>query len=506
MKTRKIMIVCCIILMLGMALGCKRYIDSQNPVRSLPDAPPAPISLQARIDNQAVTLSWELRDSVSASRFRVYMADSTAQAYVLRDSTMSYTRTITGLLVNQKYFFRVATVRTDGIEGEWSLPVSVRAGILGIAIENNDAFTRQRDITVELVSPLGLTQVILSENPQLSGALPQSAEPPVHFTVSDGDGLKTVYARFVFIDGAQSGTPVSDTIRLDTQARIDSVYFAPASSAQLRADSVITFFLVTKESGGKASISVRGLVDDLALYEGVTKGTYSARYTIPANASVSDELVRGTFVDAAGNSALSVSASKLITIVNSPRPVQLITVAALSASEISLSWTQADQSGFAQYVIYRSLDPTVTSTSTFVQGITNRSTTNYLDTGLVADTPYYYRVFVYNQSGAEAQSSVGNARTLPAVPPAAVLLAGVYNSAGSSAQLSWSEYTGQDFRYYMINRISGVDTTTIAIKSAAGETTHSDPLSSAGSYTYVVYVMSRQGLSSPSNAVIVNRP
>ena len=90
-------------LLLAMLLGvaCDRYIDSRDPVRSLPDPLAAPINLVAALNDQAVQLSWEIADTSVVSRFRVYAADSADGEYTLRDSTTQFQQPVTGLLVNQ---------------------------------------------------------------------------------------------------------------------------------------------------------------------------------------------------------------------------------------------------------------------------------------------------------------------------------------------------------------------------------------------------------------------
>ena len=66
-----------IILLAAAVVGCSRYIDSRDPVRSLPDTGPVPINLTASLDNGSVTISWEVADSAGIARFRAYVADST---------------------------------------------------------------------------------------------------------------------------------------------------------------------------------------------------------------------------------------------------------------------------------------------------------------------------------------------------------------------------------------------------------------------------------------------
>ncbi|HVP06713.1 MAG TPA: fibronectin type III domain-containing protein, partial [Candidatus Acidoferrum sp.] len=258
---------------LVLTIGCHRYIDSSNPVRSLPSAPPTPINVAALLNDQSVTLNWEVGDSTDVSRFRVYVADSAGTDYVLRDSTTTYSKTITGLIVNKLYNFEVATVGSDGIEGNRSTPLSVRIGLMAITIENGNLYTNHRDVTLQLVAPSTATYVYLSEDSTFTGTAPSAFFPTHTFTLSPNDGLKTVFARFVFSDGSQSGTPVSDQITLDTRAKIDSVYFTSAATPPFKAGDVITFLLSAGgETGGVASAGITGAGTPAALYDDGSNG------------------------------------------------------------------------------------------------------------------------------------------------------------------------------------------------------------------------------------------
>jgi len=109
------LIICGMGLFLG--AGCERYLDSRDPVQSLPPAPPRVVNLSASLENQAVALAWEVNDTAAAVRYRIYVSDSTGAAYARTDSTAAFTYMVTGLVLNQKYFFQVAAVVSSGVEG-----------------------------------------------------------------------------------------------------------------------------------------------------------------------------------------------------------------------------------------------------------------------------------------------------------------------------------------------------------------------------------------------------
>lgn len=516
LKSRYGLFVFAVALLLVAGIGCNRYLDSAEPDQSLPDAPVTPINVQAQLQSQAVRLAWELSDSSHVSRFRVYVADSSSTLdYVLRDSTTSYSLLLSGLLVNHRYYFRIATVGTGGIEGLRSNPISARVGLLALTINDGSAYTNRRAVTVDLVAPSGASHVILSEDPDLTGANPQSYASSVSFTLSDGDGVKTVYGRFVLGDGSQSAEPVSDQITLDTRAAIDSTYFVATPAMPYKTGDVVTFRVVTAEPGGSASAQVEGgptitLYDDGANGDAlVDDGIYSARFTVPSNLTITNGVVSGSFTDAAGNSAPEATASRRISVSNPPLPVQLTLVEAVSSTEIDLNWTTAEADGFQYYRLYRATTSTVTSSSTLVKTLTNRNTTSYSDTALTADQTYYYRVFVYNLAGQKDSSAVASARTFVDANPSPVVLAATYQDADSSAVLNWTENLDSDFSFYSVRRGTVADTlvgSLMTIINTPSSTSFTDQLPDTDTYYYWVVVTDKAGHSASSNRVSVQVP
>ena len=207
-----------IILLAAAVVGCSRYIESRDPVRSLPDAGPVPINLTARLDNGSVTISWEVADSADIARFRVYVADSNGIDYTPWDSTTGFSITPEGLNINQRYFSKVATVAYSGLESELSEAVSARVMYISIMIQSDREYTNSRDVLIQISSPPEETShLMLSEDSTFSDAVFVSfVDTQTGFTLSEGDGIKTVYARLQFFDGTRSGI-LSDDIVLDTR-------------------------------------------------------------------------------------------------------------------------------------------------------------------------------------------------------------------------------------------------------------------------------------------------
>ena len=240
-----------VLMILVSLAGCDRYLDSSDPVRSLPSDVSIPINLEAVIDDASVTLRWELTDSSDVARFRIYVADDENGEYILRDSTSSYSATLDNLLLNQQHYFRVSTVTTTGLESSPSETVSATAVHLSISINDDSEYTRQRDVQVQIYTGVAATYVQLSEEADFSDAIWESFGSTKSFELSEDDGVKTVYVRMQYADGSETGASLSDDITLDTYAEITSVTFWPQFDT-LKVDSTTTFKVDAGETGGEA--------------------------------------------------------------------------------------------------------------------------------------------------------------------------------------------------------------------------------------------------------------
>lgn len=81
-----------------------------------------------------------------------------------------------------------------------------------------------------------------------------------------------------------------------------------------------------------------------------------------------------------------------------------VSASATSSSSITVSWNAV--TGATGYYVYRS----ASSSGTFTQ-VGSPTTTSFTNTGLSANTTYFYRVAAYNSGGTGAQSSTASATT-----------------------------------------------------------------------------------------------
>lgn len=403
-----------VFLLAGLLLlaGCDRHIPSRDPVRSLPDAPSAPQNLTSQLGDRTVTLSWEVSDSAAVALFRIYMSDSTGSDFSLLDSTSGFSKELTGLPLNRPVRLRVTSLTSSRLEGRPSEIVSVTVGLLGMLIENGEEYARARDVFVEISVPVPAAYVELSEAPDFVGAIVREFLSSMPFELSQGDGLKTVYARLTLEDGNEQSELLSDDIILDTEARIDSVWFTPRSVTFEVGDTVFFHLRARGEIEGGAQVSFPGVTRVLLRDTGTggdqtaADGVYSARWIVPVGLTVTEGTVTGAFTDAAGNNAPSAQASQLLNIRTATIPTPVVLAVGLADSTTAhLSWTMNEDDDFDSYRVYRSVSEgiEVVDTTLRVAVIPDQATTVY-DEFLPGSGIYYYRVFVFDTEGLSAGS------------------------------------------------------------------------------------------------------
>jgi fibronectin type 3 domain-containing protein len=401
------------VIVLGLSIGCDRYIDSKDPVRSLPAAPPVPSGLGVRWNDRTVTLGWNIGDPSAVAWYRVYGSAQPNRDYDLIDTTSETSFIVSGLPFDEEVWLRVAAVTPSGLEGEPSNPISVVAGLLSMRIADGEAFTSRREIQIYFTVPAPAAYVELSEDPDFDGVSPREFSSVMSFDLSDGDGTKTVYARLTFEDGSVAGEDISDDIILDRSAFIDSVYFAPTGTSFEVGDTITFFISADGEAEGSAGVTFPG-TNGVSLYDVGTNGdltagdgVYSARYVVPVGLVVVDQEVTGSFMDAAGNRAVNVLSTRLLNILTAepPTPVTLA-VGLIDSTTAHLSWTPNSESDFASYRVYRSVSPGISVENDFltVSIITNRAMVSH-DDFLSGTGAYYYRVFVFNTQDLSAGSN-----------------------------------------------------------------------------------------------------
>ncbi len=391
------------------ASGCSRYINSDKLDIQLPDPPPVPIELRMTHIDNGVQVTWQVSDTNAVDYFKIYYGPDTVQAHLnLWDTTSLFVEILDNLISGKAYSVSISSV-ADGLEGSRSIMSTTMVGVSSISINNGDDYAMSRSVNVSFVIPTSARFVQLSENENLTDAEWQNYSSIKSFQLSENDGPKTVYAKFYFTDGSLSTAPVHDDIILDTRAEVDSVYFRPSGTV-FSSGETISFYVKAGEVGGEASVSFPGR-SNMILYDDGTHGDvaaddglFSRAYVVPLDVQVAQGLVTGSYKDEAGNVATSdLTASEYLTIANPPTAVtlaaQLVTDNDGNRS-ISLSWTSSPDNDFETYRLYKDNSAGIQDTDTdLIIWITeSKSQTEFSDINPTPGT-FHYRVFVFDQQG-----------------------------------------------------------------------------------------------------------
>ena len=404
MKKNILIIICLSLLVFS---SCDRYIESKDPVRSLPDDVSVPKNINLFIDNLAVTLTWDIDNPSSISKYRVYVSENDTLNYQLEDSSTTQTITLDELITNRLYFFKLAAVNTSGLEGHRSEELFAQVGILSLVINNNSKYTNRRSVNVQFTVSNSASNALISEDSTFSDVVYLPFSGQSSYTLSDGDGTKRVYARLLFTNGATSQELLQDSIILDTEATIDSVFFLNPNNLYAPGDTIV-FGLIAGELNGTASVSFTGsgsikLVDDGTGYDTVADdGIYYGRYVVPNNTNVHNATVNGNFSDEAGNNAPVLSSYNQININTAPDAIELL-VAYTPGDSAYFSWTRSDEPDFESYRLYSATHTNVLTSDnllTYESSAGNRQFTIMPPVGTTR-----YRIFVYDVHGQYSTSN-----------------------------------------------------------------------------------------------------
>ncbi|MDH3217610.1 MAG: hypothetical protein OEN01_15280 [Candidatus Krumholzibacteria bacterium] len=487
--------------------------EQSDPFVPVPDIP-VPTNLDAVIGTDEITLSWDADAIFAYSGFAVYRSEDSGQTWSkigapaaspFIDATVR-----TGIL----YLYRVAGIDTNGVEGERSNSITVRASFFSMSINDGSEFTSQRDVLLRFSAPAGTQLVRYSQDPVLAGVDWELFQTLVAFQLSSGDGPKQVYAQFTDPSGFTTDTVV-DTIILDTEASIQSTNFTPGPPVQLGATLHVVVAPTNNELDGFANITVQSLATTIvALDDGTAgdpvggDGIYETDYTFSQTFRGVDLIVSATFTDAAGNRSAVVEFADKLSFTDPPAAVTLFPAEDSTTTSISLRWSESGDANFSRYEIYRDQSPAVSKdTSPRVATISSVTTTSRTDMNLQEAQTYYYVVYVVNDLDESTASNTRMAMTED-IPPTPVVLDPPSAIGVDRLTLTWSMNNNTDFMEYRVYRDTSPGVTDDPAKRVVTLTdrfqtfyddTGLDTVSNT--YYYRVYVFDKGGNSARSNEV-----
>jgi|GEM_PF-280858 len=507
-----------VVLTAALVSGC--FTDTEQPSFDNPYDPlggkdlPVPESVSITVGDNQIKLAWDLPEGETAEEYAIFrrrtgVDGETNERLIERVSALEYTD---HSVRNGRYYaYRIAA----GVAGQFggrTEEIEVTPGLFTIIMEHDSEFTRQREVTVRYLVP-NAEAIRFTEEAGTFTAPWQVASGQTLWTLSPGDGEKTVYAQFRLDDGSES-MPVFDTIELDTKAAIESVTF---DGEPVRAPGdVIHFTIAAGETNGAAQINVTGVFSSVPLFDDGSNGdavaddgVYERDLTIPAATAISQKEVRGSFVDEAGNSATNVTAPRLLTVQKSPDSVELLDPLVSEPPDsptVTLRWSLSQDDAFNSYRIFRSDTTPVETSDRLIRTHTNQASLEYTDTEIAESETYFYRVFVQNDFGMETGSNTIEIAIENLRPPDAVTMRNPTATSASQISLEWSKNQDLDFKSYRVYRNGAgavSDTDLLILETDDVNQTFVDDtgLTENTTYYYRVYTVDQGGLSTRSNEV-----
>ncbi|EEF61713.1 fibronectin type III domain-containing protein [Pedosphaera parvula] len=179
-----------------------------------------------------------------------------------------------------------------------------------------------------------------------------------------------------------------------------------------------------------------------------------------------------------------------------------LTVTAVSASQINLSW--ADNSNIEDnYIVARSATSGGPYTDIAVLGA---NITSYINTGLTPSTTYYYVVRAKNSAGSSANTAQASATTFATIPAAPSSLVAQAISA-TQVNLTWVDNANNELNY-IVSRgaTSGGPYADIATLGASVSSYSDSTCTPNTTYYYVVRASNTAGASASSNEAMGSTP
>ena len=246
----------------------------------------------------------------------------------------------------------------------------------------------------------------------------------------------------------------------DTDTIIPEIQFTFPSEGVDLLDDIATIRVKARDSGGIKQVIFMAEGDTLASLAEQPSQLYDLSWNTTAYPDCTDAdsfvLLAATAEDFAGNSRSTHRKFYLDNEGNPPIPVELLAPTDVTKHSVTLSWEQSVDYDFSHYLLRRDVTRGVTSASDSLVRFDEPESTSFTDQGegvspfgLLENTYYYYRVWVYDGLDSSSFSdSVVSARTLL---PRPVTLSATSTITKYRIELKW-EPSPEDVAYYRLHR------------------------------------------------------
>ncbi|MDB6026402.1 MAG: repeat-containing protein [Verrucomicrobiales bacterium] len=475
--------------------------DSANSVEgsatTLPNPPSAPSGLTAlTISATQINLSWA-DNSSNETGFVVARSATSGGPYTdivtLGVNATSYNDT--GLTANTTYYY---VVRASNTGGDSANDVQASATTLP------NAPTAPSGLSASTVSASQIdlswadnssneTSFVVGRSASSGGPYNDIATLGANVTGYSDSGLIANTAYYYVVRASNTGGDSANS----GQATATTLPLPPAAPSGLNASTVSATQLNLSWSDNSANET--GFTVARSTVNG---GPYSDIVTAAANAtSYSDSgltanttyyyVVRAS--NTGGSSANSAQASAT-TLPNAPTAPSGLSASTVSASQINLSWAD-NSSNETAFIVARSATPGGPYNDIVTLGV---NATGYSDTGLSANTAYYYVVRASNTGGDSANSGQGTATTLP-LPPAAPSGLSASTVSATQIDLSWNDNSANETGFTVArSTVNGGPYSDIVTVAANATSYNNSGLTANTTYYYVVRASNTGGSSANS--------
>jgi titin len=476
--------------------GDSPYSNEAN-ATTLNTSPAAPSGLTATaISTTQINLSWT-DNSSNETGFKIERKTGSGGTYAeigtVGANITAYSNT--GLTEGTNYFYRVRATNTIGDSAysneanttTFTNPPNAPSGLAATTVSSTQINLSWADVANE-------TGFKIERKTGVGGTYSQIATVGAGVVTYNNTGLapNTTYYYRIRATNAGGDSPYSNEANATT---LDS---APAAPSGLSATAVSTTQINlswTDNASNETGFKIERKIGSGGTYSEIaTVGTNVTTYNDTGLSPTTIYYYRVRATNAIGDSNYSNEANATTSTPVPADPSGLMATT-VSSSEIDLTWTDnsSNETGFK-------IERKVGTGGTYSQIATvGAGVVSYNDTGLTANTTYYYRVRATNAGGDSGYSAEEHATTLDVIPSAPSGLAATAVSV-SQINLSWTRNSTNETGF-KIERKTGAGGTYSEIATVgAGVLTYNDTgLATNTTYFYRVRATNAIGDSGYSN-------
>ncbi|MFA5104310.1 MAG: fibronectin type III domain-containing protein [Candidatus Margulisiibacteriota bacterium] len=473
------------------------YSAASNPVIAvtLLPTPETPSNLAAvPYSENRIDLSWT-DNSVYEAGFKVERSPNGTSSWTEIATVSGDTYQNTGLSANTTYYYRVYAYNTGGtspysntLSAITNVP-SPPTGLTSEAITQTQATLRWTDNSnIE-------TNYIIQRKQSINDPWTNVATLGANAISYTDTGLtpNTAYLYRVFASNANGISDMSNAIILITQA-LPGVPATPSSLNSVVISQTQINLTWTDNANNETGYKVERSPNGTSSWAEIASlGADATAFNNTGLTATTQYFYRVYAYNAGGNSGYATG--NATTLPNAPSVPSGLAAAAASQTQINLTWTDtANETG---YRIQRGLSATGPWTAITTPAA---NAVSYNNTGLTANTTYYYRICAFNTGGDSAYSSVVNATTLPNAPSVPSGLAAVAASQ-TQINLTWTD-TANETGYRIQRSPNGTSSWTTITTPAANAVSYSNSgLTANTTYYYRICAFNTGGDSAYSSAV-----